>query len=301
MITSVKGLCLPLAVATLAFLSCTDQMPAGPDMDLVMQAAKGAPGKPGGGGGGGHAPGTLSNNLSLPTVMVGSYSFSVTCDGSVSQPQGSPLSGYPLPGDYYVQGQHAWQAPCVTANGVSPSSVTASWGDNLSGDAKLKVGKPIRVELGLVTTDLGLFGPGPVEGFTVDKLEPNELDRVSEYGTLATPDGLGGFFHQPEFFSSARVYDDGVTFSVQNVSTGAYAVAPGANPTAEINATGKVVYGYNLRVTAMGQYLITFDIPTAVITDCTNCSAFTANSVEILINVVSGGGGGGGQGGGHGG
>ena len=41
-------------------------------------------------------------------------------------------------------------------------------------------------------------------------------------------------------------------------STGSavYADSPG-----EINATGKIVYGYNLRVTAAGIYRITFTLP----------------------------------------
>ncbi len=46
-------------------------------------------------------------------------------------------------------------------------------------------------------------------------------------------------------------------------------VGPGANisqaATAEINATGRVVYGYNLRVTAAGVYTITFTFPNVTI------------------------------------
>ena len=38
-----------------------------------------------------------------------------------------------------------WQAPCF----VPPAGIAirTAWGDNLTGDAKLKVGSPIRVEL----------------------------------------------------------------------------------------------------------------------------------------------------------
>jgi len=32
-----------------------------------------------------------------------------------------------------------------------------------------------------------------MDGFTVVKLEPSKLDRESAYGTLATPDGSGGY------------------------------------------------------------------------------------------------------------
>ncbi len=83
------------------------------------------------------------------------------------------------------------------------------------------------------------------------KLEPSKLDRESAYGTLATPDGNGGYFATAEMLP-ARVFDGEVTFSVKNVGTGQYVVPEGTNPTAEINATGKVVYGYNLRVTSIG-------------------------------------------------
>ena len=38
-------------------------------------------------------------------------------------------------------------------------TATAEWGDNLAGDAKLKVGQPIRVELGLFD-DTGVTNAG---------------------------------------------------------------------------------------------------------------------------------------------
>ena len=91
-----------------------------------------------------------------------------------------------------------------------------------------------------------------------------------------------------------RIYDAGVTFSIKNVATGAYVVPEGSNPTAEINATGKVVYGYNLRVTTAGQYEITFVIPSVTITGV-NGGGFTDHTVTLVITVGGGGGGGGGR------
>ena len=94
------------------------------------------------------------------------------------------------------------------------------------------------------------------------------------------------------------VFDAGATFSVKNVATGAYVVPLGSNPTAEINATGKVVYGYNLRVSAVGRYEITFVIPNVDITGM-DAGTYTTDplgpdTVTLVINVTTGGGGGGG-------
>jgi hypothetical protein len=189
---------------------------------------------------------------------------------------------------------HAWQAECNTA---TSATATGAWGDNLAGEAKLQVGKPIRVELGLFD-DTSL----QMQGFNVVKLQPSELDRVSAYGTLATDDGAGGWFATAEYLP-VRVFDSGVTFSIKRVDTGEYVVPLGSNPTAEINATGKVVYGYNLRVNAVGGYEITFVIPSVDITGVNNgtfvSDPLEPDTVTLVINVVQGGGGGGGGGPNH--
>lgn len=244
---------------------------------------------PGGGGGGGHEPGG-TNNLSVPTIMIGGGFTGVTCPGELVYPVGTPLAGYEInPAAYYfVQGLHTWQAECKTA---ASATATAEWGDNLAGDAKLQVGKPIRVELGLFD-DTGL----QMEGFNVVKLEPSKLDRESAYGTLAAYDEVDGWYATAQTLP-ARVFDAGVTFSVLNVASGEYVVPLGSNPTAEINATGKVVYGYNLRVSAAGQYEITFVIPNVDISGVDAGTYTTASdapdTVTLVINVIAGGGGGG--------
>jgi hypothetical protein len=173
---------------------------------------------------------------------------------------------------------------------------TAAWGDNLSGDAKLKVGSPIRVELGLFD-DTGVS----LLGYTVVKLEPSKLDRESAYGTLAVPGASSGTWEAAPFAFGAdkpvRIYDSAVTFSIQNVATGAYVVQPGSNPTGEINSGGAITYGYNLRVAVAGEYDITFTIPNVDITG-TNAGTFAtdpagSDTVTLRINVIAGGGGGG--------
>lgn len=235
-----------------------------------------------------------TNNLSVPTIILAGHEFTgVTC-GTVEAPSvlvpptGTPLAGYPIsPLDYYyVQGVHKWQAQCYETTDVV--DVTAAWGDNLSGDAKLKVGSPIRVELGLFNSPVEAM-----DGYTVIKLDPAALDRESAYGTLATPDGVGGFAATPTSFTNVRVYDNAVTLSIQNVDTGVY-VVPEEDASAEINATGNVVYGYNLRVATTGVYRITYTAPSVNVTGA-DAGTFTANSVSLDITVVSGGGGGGGK------
>ena len=101
---------------------------------------------------------------------------------------------------------HKWQTQCYSSDAVN-LEVTAGWGDNLSGDAKLKVGSPIRVELGLFR-DLA-EGSDPVasmDGYTVVKLDIAALDRESAYGTLAT-EGTGVFSATPTTFTHVRVFD----------------------------------------------------------------------------------------------
>lgn len=239
-------------------------------------------------GGGGHEPGA-TNNLSVPTIMLGGSFTGVTCPGDLVAPGGTPLSGYEIDPDafWFVQGVHTWQAECDTA---TSATATAAWGDNLGGDAKLKSGKPIRVELGLVD-DTGL----QMEGFTVEKLEPSLLDRISAYGTEALLDEAG--WYATSEYLPVRIYDPGVTFSVKNLDTGAYVVPLGSNPTAEINATGKVVYGYNLRVSSVGQYEITFVLPDVDVTGV-NYGTFDhedagPDTVTLVIQVGAGGGSGG--------
>jgi hypothetical protein len=271
-----------LIAAMAMALACTNPDVVGPNMKYGPPGGTGG-GTGGGGGGGGHEPGG-TNNLSVPTIMIGGSFTGVTCTSGddLVYPSGTPLSDYELPGSYFVQGVHTWQADCSTA---SSATATAEWGDNLAGDAKLKAGSPIRVELGLFD-DTGI----QMNGFTVIKLEPSELDRVSAYGTLAT----GTPPVATAEFLPARVFDAAVTFSVQNVGTGEYVVPLGTNPTAEINATGKVVYGYNLRVGTPGDYLITFVIPNVDITGV-DTGDYTTNetgpdTVYLTITVTGGGG-----------
>jgi hypothetical protein len=261
---------------------------------MVPGAAAKGPGGGGGHGGGGGGGGTgevAPNSLSVPAVFVGgSNPYGLLCDGvSFSVPTGEPHTGYTLPGYYYVQGVNSWQATCGYAESAT---VTAEWGDNLGGDARLKVGSPIRVEIGLFDTT-----PNTYTGWVVQKLEPAQLDRVSPYGTLATATATGYVSNPVTPFGETRVWAAGATLSIVATDTDVPVYVGPA--TAEINSTGRIVYGYNLRVPAAGDYTITFTFPGVTIqtTDLGDIGP-TADTVSFIVTVTGGGGGGGGKGGG---
>ncbi len=209
---------------------------------------------------------TGANNLSYPTIMTGGGEFTgVSCPANVVNrsgllaPSGDPTTGYEVsPSDYYfVQGLNIWQAQCYTA----PSTkVTAEWGDNLGGSASLTTKHQIRVEVALVNA--ADWRP-PMDGYTVIKLEPSKLDRESAYGTLATGSQGAGYEATPVSFTYDQqvVHDGSATFWVKNKATKAFVVAKGTVFPAEINATGKVVYGYNLKVSTPGKYAIWVKLP----------------------------------------
>lgn len=264
---------------------------------------------------------TATNNLSVP-LWVTSDGTSISIPGNATcsttstptelvSPTGTPISGYPIDplAYYYVQGIHKWQAPCATWDQTTNKliNVTAAWGDNLAGDAKLKVGSPIRVEL-VLTQDSTVTQPG----YTVVKLEPAALDRESSYGILATDDGLGSFSatesHRPGKPAQGLVTDIstesfGVTptdfvplvydSQAELTIVGNDVVVVDEAATAEINATGKVVYGYNLRVPSAGTYEITYSLPNVNIT-AADAGICGGHECSLLITVTGGGGNGGG-------
>ena len=121
------------------------------------------------------------------------------------------------------------------------------------------------------------------------KLQPSQLDRLSAYGHLAGGDATLGWEDIPIDVGQASwvVHDAGMQFSVQNLGTGAF-VVPLEPIAPEINATGKIVYGYNLRVSAAGKYRIQFNSSPAVTFTGVDAGAFDANNVYIDITVGAG-------------
>lgn len=263
---------------------------------LVMPAAAFAKG-PGEGGGGGGAPGedpAARFNLSVPAIFVGDDPYGLTCStdaGPVAptMPTGTPLTGYFVPGYYYVQGIHQWQAECFEG-ATSAAAVSANWGDNLGGDAKLKVGKPIRVEIGLDA------GGKNMTGWSVVKLE-DTLDRLSAYGTaaVANPDGTWASLPN-DAFAETRIWTEGTWLRVYPAGNPDQAVVD-EPASAEINATGRVVYGYNLRVADIGLYTLEYTFPNVTVASTNHGGYITevegATMVTKDIQVIPGGGGGG--------
>jgi len=238
----------------------------------------------------GKPPTEATNNLSVPAIMVAGVAGGYTnCGGTTEwstliEPTGTPLSGYPIgPLDsYFVQKVHKWQAQCMTGPAGGAVEVYAAWGDNLGGDAKLRAGSPIRVELVLTAP---YAEPG--YGYEVLKLEPDKLDRLSAYGTLATDGAATAVSMTPV------VHDGGARLLI----TGPNDFEEGADPlTPEINATGKVVYGYQLIAPEPGQYVITFAMPNVYVGGCDVGTCDDGETASLTITVGGGGGGGGGGG-----
>jgi hypothetical protein len=271
----------------------------------VSATALAAPGGGGGGGGGNKPPTEAGFNLSVPAIITGSSKFVLNCPAdawsTLTVPSKAPVwydaacatsqDGAQVcvdEGYYFVQRDAVWQAPCRTL--ASITNAIGAWGDNLGGDAKLKVGSPIRVEL--VVKDGSGESTGQL-GYKVIKLEPAELDRVSDYGHLADDNGSA----VPTDVGSI-VHDPGATLKIVNSSNGSVAFEGVAG--GEINATGKIVYGYNLRVTAAGTYRITYTLPNVAFGGCEAGDPATAicagHEASVDIVVGSGGGGGGGKG-----
>jgi hypothetical protein len=269
-------------------------------LTLATSAAALAAGPPPGKGPGGEE---TSNSLSVPAIMIGGpVGNAVGCGnsldefGGLSPPSGAPTTSWPIDTGayYYIQGVNKWQSDCTQVSGVDDGGaevlVVGEWGDNLTGDARLTAGSPIRVEL-LMFDASGT--QAQARGYEVVKLEPDTLDRLSAYGTLATPDAEGGYVATAEVMRPV-VYDVGARWSVSSDDTGEYLIEEEAiGP--EINATGKVVYGYNLRVPAAGHYTITFIMPNVTFTSC-DAGVCANDTAQLTINVSGGGGGGGNKG-----
>ena len=263
------------------------------------QGGSGGSGGGGGKGGGGGGGETAANNLSVPAIIIGAGAptLSFAC-GAAVDPSGTPLTGYPVDTTayYYVQGIHKWQASCN--NTLTTATADGAWGDNLAGDAKLKTNSPIRVEMGLLATNATTFG---MTGYSVVKLDPNALDRVSAYGTQALGSVETGFTPNPITpYNEVRVWIAGAALTITNPS----GVTSTLNVAAEINATGRIVYGYNLRVTTAGTYVLHFTVPSAVTINGANRGTVTVNpdgsaTLSLPINVAGNAGGGGGGGRNH--
>lgn len=258
-------------------------------------AAKGSQGPP-------HPPGEegdeVGNNLSVPALFVPGPTgspFGGTCTAGDDSADPVPPKGVDLDGDgtfddhldYYIQGVTTWQADCDVAPANKSLTVAAEWGDNLT-NAPLKARTPIRTEIGFFADPATYSMPG----YVVEKLDPSLLDRESHYGTL------GG---RVESFPEVRVWNNGVTLDIRS-NDGTVVVADAIPYIAEVNSTGRVVYGFNWQQPVSGVYTVlvttngislgSTDAGTLVDTDADG--TFDAVSLEVTVGNKGGGAGGGG-------
>jgi hypothetical protein len=167
------------------------------------------------------------------------------------------------------------------------ASVATAWGANLLGDAPLKAGRPIRVEMGLTEVG-GVTGVG----YVVTKLTPELDDRLATYGTNATTQT-----------TSFVVWDAGATLLVQKCADPACVQTTGSPVfdgvmSAEINSLGKVVYGFNwgtggkASAAEPGTYRLTFSTNNTSI-GSTNGQVCGPKCTYVIIEVTQSAGGGG--------
>jgi hypothetical protein len=262
-------------------------------LSQAAYAARGTPGPPDGGG-----EDTTPNSLSVPVINVATASAPFACTSTalvmpsgttVYYPDGfenpivTPPEGGTLPaaGYYYIQGEATWQAECGTTTDML--SVVADWGDNLGGDAKLSVGAPVRVEVGLLVDTAVHTDYAALQGFKVVKLT-EELDRNATYGTLGVAEDL----------DEVRAFDDDARLQIVDSSGN---VIYDAVFTAELNSTGRIVYGYNWRPTDAGDFILKFTAPSVKILNGVDDHTAT---IAVTVSTFTGSGGGGGGGGGRG-
>lgn len=250
-------------------------------------------------GGPPHPPGEEEegavNNLSVPALFVpdtGGSPFTGDCATTVAPTgdKGVLVDGVLEHPDYYIQGVEGvtWQAGCAPA-AVGSLTVGAEWGDNL-GSAPLKQGTPIRVEIGFLADPATNAFPG----YDVVKLDPTLLDRESHYGTLG---------NEVSPYPEVRVWSSGVTLNIKNNTDGTQVYS--GDYSAEVNSTGRVVYGFNWQQPVAGAYTITVNAPGITVGSTDVGTIVDEHTVTLGVNVGNkggGGSGGGGQGGGgHGG
>ena len=106
----------------------------------------------------------------------------------------------------------------------------------------MKAGTPVRTEIGFFA-DPAAF-PMP---YVVDKLDPALLDRESHYGTLGA---------EVAAFPEVRVWNSGVTLDIRSTD-GSVVVADNIPFGAEVNSSGRVVYGFNWQKPLVGEHVIT--------------------------------------------
>lgn len=222
------------------------------------------------------------NNLSFATWFVpstvGAPATRLACSPTAATaPSGVECADFV---GYWCQKTAAtWQAQC--GNGAVGMAVTANWGANLLGDASLKAGRPIRVEMNLTEA-----GGSAGTGYVVVNLTPNLEDRFATYGT-------NGATQRTSF----TVWDAGATLKIERCANLACDPVTGnvldeTVMSAEINSLGNVVYGYNwgtagrTNAPTAGIYKLTFTADNTFISSAPGAQECDpGNCTFVIINV----------------
>ncbi len=284
-----------------------------------------APAQAAGGPEGGGEETTLTNNLSYPVIW--SDGAALALPGEFGKPElpAEKAVSYTDPTteetfDVWKQAEEgvSWQAENEVA--LAPADVSeVDWGDNLEAKS-LTPGKPVRVETTLIKNlespmiafdMISLEGEKREEVFATPGTEYEssqatmysacarltiqrlQISREDPYLSLLKWDAASGQWTGKDLVS-APVFEGGVWESA----------AEGSGYTAEVNGSGKVIYGYNWRTSglAAGDYRITFSLaaecPAAVLnTHITEATKVLFSEEESVAPLVSGAGGSGSAGG----
>jgi len=202
---------------------------------------------------------TVGNNLSYPVVFtegIGLTGLAVTTDPGVRPTAEENILVDQLPfwyagnvadynDTYYLQqGTNTWQAEWLDGSGAGMQQAEVAWGDNLTG-VEFNTHQNIRIEV--VLND---FSGRQLSGFNMTAL----------YGTGETEmqgtDGTTALFTPTLYSVMPRIIieklDDTTREPVLKVFEGTiYGAFGGDGPgsfTAEVNVSGKLIYGYNLMI-----------------------------------------------------
>ncbi|HKJ46916.1 MAG TPA: hypothetical protein VJ991_13875 [Balneolales bacterium] len=282
--------------------------------DIIGLAKQGS----GGGGGGGHDIGA-GNNLSFPVIW--SDGVKLTLRGTYGETTAKGDSFY-FKGDYwYVQNDenNVWHAQDSLVTIGQPTTVIDSidWGDNLEAGA-WSYGSQVRVELvlykllskSMTQYIMALESNTGENGLTLRMMQPEEMGTAEVWGSNL----------ETELINEATVYsgtarlviqklnvdrDDpnlSVTWDAENsrwtgedigeplFSSGVWTNIDGPGGySAEVNASGKVIYGYNwiTRTTSEGDgdYRITFVLdPNSGVT----CNTDFGTNTSIVVKSKTG-------------
>lgn len=171
-----------------------------------------------------------AKNLSTPVVLADGAALALAAVTVPGPPVGQTDPVYT---DYYtVRAGAVWGADRIAA--TDPVAADAKWGDNLMYHQFAgRRSQPIRVEMNLFADDPAAF-PG-MYGYPMVSLGGSHRDEI--FGTLGVAEA-----------TSPMVYTPDATLAIYKMdATGQYnltVVAPRAM-TAEVNASGKVIYGFN--------------------------------------------------------